>query len=67
MSCDWGFLLNFLSLSRYAWEERKLGELVVEHKVHRTLNTGTVILIGMHQLKLENKVMLVKVKRLLLN
>ena len=27
MSCDWCFLLNFLSLSRYAWEERKLGEL----------------------------------------
>lgn len=53
------------------WEERKLENylilLVVEHQVHRTLNTGTVILIGMHQLKLENKVMLVKVKRLLLN
>lgn len=27
MSCGWRFLLNFLSLSRYAWEERKLGEL----------------------------------------
>ena len=66
MSCDWRFLLNFLSLSRYAWEERKLGELsnIVGGG---TLNTGTVILIGMHQLKLENKVMFVKVKGLLLN
>ncbi|QLL40340.1 hypothetical protein FEM49_03314 (plasmid) [Lactiplantibacillus plantarum] len=28
MSCDWRFLLNFLSLSRYAWEERKLGDFI---------------------------------------
>lgn len=27
MSCDWRFLLNFLSLSRYAWEQRKLAEI----------------------------------------
>lgn len=30
MSCDWRFLLNFLSLSRYAWEQRKLGDIFSE-------------------------------------
>ncbi|MCO0808018.1 restriction endonuclease subunit S [Lactobacillus helveticus] len=31
MYCDWRFLLNFLSLSRYAWEQRKLSE-IADHR-----------------------------------
>ncbi|MBN6049856.1 restriction endonuclease subunit S [Lactobacillus helveticus] len=48
MYCDWRFLLNFLSLSRYAWEQRKLEKLVDVRSGHdyKHLNRGNIPVYG---------------------